>query len=216
MISQKDYWNKKISEWSSASYGKRSKISLIEKIATHFRAVDKRKNAALKLIGPFAKEKIVLDLGCGIGGFTFGLLKYRPKKVIGIDISPVAAREVKDMAKKLDDNGRVEFRVADVSKLDKLPEFDIAVGLGFIDYLKPHQLKHLFKLIKDKLFLFSYFEKKLSLFNLLHKIYTALQNCPGAYKYTRDEIREFIPKKTKLYFINQDELWFISNLKLKK
>ena len=41
MKTQREYWDKKINEWSSAAYGRKSQISLIEKIATYFRAVNK-------------------------------------------------------------------------------------------------------------------------------------------------------------------------------
>lgn len=214
MTRQKEYWDKKINEWSYASYNKRSKISVLEKIATYFRSVNKRKDVAVKLIGPLVKNKIILDLGCGFGDFTLDILKYEPKKVIAIDISPVAIKEVKKKVKKLYIKTKIEFSIGDVSELGKLPKFNIAVGLGFIDYLEPQQMKYLFKLLGNKLYLFSYFERKLSFFNLMHKIYTTLQGCPGAYKYTKDEIRQFIPQKSALYFINKEGLWFITNIKI--
>ncbi len=213
MRTQKEYWNKKISEWTKASYGKGSDISLTERIATYFRSVDKRKDAALQLVGPLAKNKIVLDLGCGLGEFSFELLRYQPKKVLAYDISEIAIVEAKRIAKKLKTNSKIEFRAVDVARLKKFPRFDIAVGLGFIDYLNTPQLRHLFKLIDNKTYLFSYFEKKASLFNLLHKIYIKLQNCPGAYKYTRTEIKKLIPTGTKLSFLKKNGLLFINNSK---
>lgn len=213
MTSQKQYWDKKIKEWSSSSYHKKSKLSLVEKIATYFRSVNKRKDAALKLAGPIAKNKIVIDLGCGLGEFSFGILRYNPKKVIGYDISKVAISEVKKLAKRLKVGNKIEFRISDVSSLKSLPKSDIVVGLGFIDYLTKPQLKRLFKLIGRRSFLFSFFERKISFFNFLHKVYTTIQKCPGAYKYSRHEIRSSIPEKTELYFIRKDGLWFISNIK---
>ncbi len=212
MTGQKQYWNKKIKEWSSSSYHKKAQLSLVEKFATYFRSVHKRKDAALKLIGPIAKNKIILDLGFGIGEFSFGILKFKPRKVIGYDISDVAVHEAKQSAKKLGVLGKTEFKVADVSYLTSLPQSDIVVGLGFIDYLTKPQLKRLFELIGNRKFLFSFFEKKMSLFNFMHKIYTTIQKCPGAYKYSRQEIRSSVPKKTELYFIKKDGLWFISNI----
>ncbi len=214
MKTQKEYWDKKISEWSYASYGKKKKIGLIERIATFFRSVDTRKEAALKLVGPKSYNKIVIDMGCGLGEFSFALLlRYKPKKIITYDISETAILAIKKNAQELKINDKMEFGVADISDLKQLPSFDIVVGLGFIDYLKPPQLECLFNLIGNKPFLFSYFEKKTSLFNLMHKIYIMLQKCPGAYKYTRKQIRSFVPKKTKLYFIKKDGLQFITNYK---
>lgn len=212
MKTQKDYWDKKISEWSHASYGKKKKISLIEKIAAYFRSVDARKETALKLIGPRAKNRTILDLGCGLGEFSIGLLmRYKPKKVIALDISEVAIKKIKKIATDLKISDKMEFQVAEISDVNKLADSNFIVGLGFIDYLKPDQLIHLFKLIGNTPFLFSYFEKRLSIFNLLHKIYITLQKCPGAYKYTRQQIRSFMPKKSKHFFIKKDGLQFITN-----
>ena len=214
MSGQKEYWDKKISEWSYASYGKKKKIGLTEKVATFFRSVDARKEAALKLVGPKSNNKIVIDMGCGLGEFSYGLLmRYKPKKVIAYDISDIAIKATKKNAQELKIKDKMEFEVADIAELKQLPSFDLVVGRGFIDYLKPAQLIHLFNLIQHKPFLFSYFEKKISLFNLMHKVYITLQKCPGAYKYTRKQIRSFIPKKTKLYFIKKDGLQFITNYK---
>ena len=94
MKTQREYWDKKIDEWSSAAYGRKSQISVIEKIATYFRAVNKRKDIAIKLIGPIAKNKIFLDLGCGMGEFSFELASYFPKKIIAVDISKNAIQEI--------------------------------------------------------------------------------------------------------------------------
>lgn len=212
MPGQKEYWDKKISEWSYASYGKKKNVGLIEKIATYFRSVDARKEIALKLVGSKANNKIVMDIGCGLGEFTFSLLmRFKPKKIIAYDISEIAIKNAKKNARDLKVIEKIDFRLADIASLKELPAFDLAVGLGFIDYLKPQQLKHLFNLIGNRPFLFSYFEKKLSLFNLMHKMYITLQKCPGAYKYKRSEIRSFMPKNNKLYFIKKDGLQFITN-----
>ncbi|MBI2051296.1 class I SAM-dependent methyltransferase [Candidatus Roizmanbacteria bacterium] len=211
VVSQREYWDKKIREWTFASYGKNSRIGVIEKIATYFRSVNKRKDAALKLIGPIARGKTILDLGCGLGEFAFAILRYDPKKVLAYDISDVAIQEVKKSAKKLKTKNKIEFKTCDVSTLKQLPSCDIVVGLGFIDYLNPTQLKKLFKLIGNKPYLFSFFQKSISLFTMLHKIYVTIQSCPGAYKYSRAEIKKFIPKGSKIFFLEQDGLLFISN-----
>ncbi len=211
MASQKEYWDQQIKEWSEASY-KGKGDNLIERIANLFRGpITKRMEVALEIIGPKAKDKVILDLGCGLGDFCFAVLKYRPKKVIGIDISPVAIREAKKRTERRKLKGKVGFLETDVAKIKKLPDFDLGVGLGFIDYLDKGQMRHLFKLLAGRRFLFSFFEKKLSLLNLLHEFYIKIQRCPGAYKYTREEMRQLAPEGLNLRFLEKEGMFFITN-----
>lgn len=167
---------------------------------------------ALEVVGSKAKNKVILDMGCGLGDFCFEIIKYNPQKALGMDISPVAIKGAKKRAKDKDFGKTVEFMQGNIVELKKLPQFDIAVGLGFIDYLNKEELKKIFKLLSGRYFIFSMFEKKLSLLNLLHAVYVRIQKCPGAYKYTRKEMREIIPKSTNFYFLEKDKMLFITNL----
>jgi len=214
MKSQQKYWDKKITEWTRASYDEKLEdISLIEKMANLFRGpITKRMDVALEIIGPKAKGKIVADFGCGLGDFCFEALKYEPKKLIGIDISGVAVEEARKKSKKMKLEKKIEFVQADLGQLEKLPRFDIAVGLGFIDYLDKDELRQLFKLLTDHYFLFSVFEKKISLRNLVHGFYIKIKGCPGAFKFTRRELMGFVPKDANACFLEKDKMLFITNL----
>lgn len=213
MISQKKYWDKKIKEWSSDSYSQKSnKTRPIEKLANLFRGpIVKRMEIALQIAGPKAKGKVIADFGCGLGDYCFKVLRYDPKKVIGLDISEVAVKEASNRAKKMGLKN-VIFVQTDIGQAENLPEFDIAVGLGFIDYLDQEELKKLFKSLSNRYFLFSVFEKKLSLRNLIHGVYVKMQKCPGAFKYSKAELIKIIPKKLKANFLEKDKLLFITNL----
>jgi SAM-dependent methyltransferase len=211
MITQRQYWDKKINEWSASSYDlKTSSVGITERIAAHFRQVDKRKQAAIDLLRPLIKGKTVLDLGCGLGDFCFDLVKYDPKQVVGLDIADSAIKIAIKRAKKLKLSKKVSFVLANVSDLNKLPECDYVVGLGFIDYLNDGESKYLFKLIGKRPYLFSYFERKLSLFNFIHALYIRSQGCPGAYKFTREEMRKIVPDKCLL--VQKLGLQFITNI----
>ena len=43
----------------------------------------------------------ILDYGCGIGSFTEKIIKYNPKKIIGIDISEISINKAKKKRKSL-------------------------------------------------------------------------------------------------------------------
>jgi len=211
---QKKYWDEKIKSWTKSSYEKKfSQFDLIERLANFFRGpIVARMEEALKIIGPRSKNKIVLDLGCGLGNFCFAILRYSPRKVIGLDISEVAVKEARKIAKKKKVSRKVKFIQKDIPQLEKLPDFDFAVGLGFIDYLNKDELKRLFRLLKNGYFLLSVFEKKLSWRNFFHDLYVRIQKCPGAYKYSREEIKNLAPKNLGLYFLEKNKMLFITNL----
>ena len=42
----------------------------------------------------------ILDYGCGIGSFTEKIIKYNPKKIIGIDISEVSINKAKKKSRR--------------------------------------------------------------------------------------------------------------------
>jgi 2-polyprenyl-3-methyl-5-hydroxy-6-metoxy-1,4-benzoquinol methylase len=213
MKTQKDYWNKKIVDWTKVSYDKKEKnVPLAEKIATHFRAISKRMDVTLKLLGPLVNNKTVLNLGCGLGNECFALLDFNPKRVIGIDISGVAIEEAQEKAKKRKLDKKTEFIEVDISQLKTLPEFDCVIGLGFIDYLTKDELRHLFEMIGNRPYFFSYFEKKLSLLNLMHTLYLRWQKCPGAYKYSRAEIESIVPSSCRNYILEENRLLFLTNI----
>jgi SAM-dependent methyltransferase len=216
MNQQETYWDQRIREWTRASYRQKSgQVSLVEKVAGLFRSgIEGRMKVALEVIGPLSKGKVLADMGCGLGDFCFQALKYQPKKVVGIDISAVAIKQAEKIAKQKKTTNKVKFVQGNLLTLKTWPKFDIAVGLGFIDYFNEEELRDFFDRFKDQKFFFSFFEKKLSLINLIHPIYVKLQKCPGSYKYTRQEIRNIIPKKIKFDFLEKDGLLFVTNLPL--
>lgn len=213
MPSQRHYWDEKIIEWSTSGYKRDSKnISFIERIVYPLRKADKRYETAIELIAPIAKNKIILDLGFGVGDFSFGILRYHTKKVIGIDIADSAVEFVNKIAKKEGITDRVHFERGDVSEMKALPKSDIVIGLGFIDYLNKKQLIHLFKLIGKRSYFFSYFEKKFSMLNILHTMYVKYKHCPGSYKFTRSEMRKIVHPKTGSMILSKNNLIFITNI----
>lgn len=214
MKRQQEYWDKKIKIWSNSSYGREgSGFNLIEWLAGFFRGpITARLEVALKVIGPKTEGKIIADFGCGIGDFCFKILAFHPQKVIGFDISTVAIETARQRAKEKVIDKKVTFIQSDVGGLTELPRFDLAVGLGFIDYLNKEELIHLFKLLKGKYFFFSFPEKKLSLINFLQTIYLKIQRCPGAYKYSREEMKEMLPRNMDYRFVEKDKMVFITDL----
>jgi len=220
MNSQKDYWEKKIIKWEESAYqGKKSlTLPVIDRLAAPFRKIlKKRLKVAEKLVSKHITNKVVADLGCGTGIFLINLLKYKPKKIIGVDIASSALEKANNNLRRLDIQGKAVFKYADLrKKTDILKEVDIVTGIGFIDYFDKKELRRLFKTIRGKIFLFSFPKKIISLRELLHRVYLLIASCPGSFKYSEKEMDEIIRKAgfKKWHYYDVENIRFVTNIKI--
>ena len=82
-----------------------------------------------------AKNSEILDYGCGIGTLIEKLIKFKPKKIVGIDISEVSINKAKERIKEL--KGKVDFYVDNCEKTQfDNNSFDIVYGSGILHHLK--------------------------------------------------------------------------------
>jgi SAM-dependent methyltransferase len=81
-----------------------------------------------------AKNKIVLDYGCGVGGITQRVATLNPSKLFGIDISEVSINKAIEEAKKL--NLKIDYSVDNCEKTKFETEtFDLVFGSGILHHL---------------------------------------------------------------------------------
>tara|TARA_Y100000294_G_scaffold178022_1_gene206500 strand:+ start:1912 stop:2568 length:657 start_codon:yes stop_codon:yes gene_type:complete len=208
-LNNKSYWNKKIIEWEN-SLKKGSNVSFVERMAAYFREpVKNRRTLCLNILKPFIKNKTVLELGCGSGFFASDLFKYgSPDHITGIDISENAIKRANELSENLYEKNKFKFMAGDANQLE-LPETDVTIGLGFLDYQSPDEIKKLFSRLKSKHFLFTFSEKKVSFLRCLHLIYLYSQKCPKHFYYTKKEITDLINDNYgKLHFINKRSISF--------
>jgi len=208
-LNSKTYWDKKIIEWEDSTR-EGSSVSFTERLASYFRKPLKfRTEVCINILKPFVKDKAVLELGCGSGFFAFELYeRCKPKHVTGIDISRNAVGRANKIAsdKKLTD--KFEFLEGDVSCIT-LPEADITVGLGFLDYLTPAEIKMIFNNMKSNYFLFTFPKKTSSLLRYIHIFYLWSQKCPKHYYFTKDQISYCLGSKYgNIQFLNDKRLSF--------
>jgi cyclopropane fatty-acyl-phospholipid synthase-like methyltransferase len=85
----------------------------------------------------------VLDLGCGTGTNAI-YMANQGRRVIGLDFAKEAINKAWDKAQQAGVTERVQFRVADVSRLDELelPQCGFALDLGCFHGLKPDGQSH--------------------------------------------------------------------------
>lgn len=91
----------------------------------------------------YAKNKEVLDMGCGSGTGTF-LLSKAAKSIVGIDSD---AQSVSKATAK-SEGRNLSFRTVDILDFDANPSFDVVVSLQVIEHMKERQA-YLSKVIKS-------------------------------------------------------------------
>jgi len=88
-----------------------------------------------KYLNTNAKNSEVLDYGCGVGPIMEKVVKFKPKKITGIDISDVSINKAKQ--KFLNSNLKVELLVDNCEKTKfEDNRFDIVYGLGILHHLQ--------------------------------------------------------------------------------
>src|ERR1700690_2941699 len=132
-----DYWKQHLTSWEASAYFKDSgkPPTFWDRMSTLFRGQGMyvRMDAALKMVVPFVKDKVILDIGCASGRFAFQLMEAGARKVIGVDVSSEAidTANQKRLASPYAD--RVEFKVMDLTQPDaELPQVDLVTALGVI------------------------------------------------------------------------------------
>ena len=86
----------------------------------------------MELLKEYAKDKIVLDIGCGEGDMSKKIYSFGAKSVYGIDVSS----RLVEIAKKNALNQRLSFEVKDIQK-DMEGKYDLIFGravLHHVDY----------------------------------------------------------------------------------
>ena len=82
-----------------------------------------------------AKNSEILDYGCGVGPVIEKVVKFKPKKITGIDISDISITKAKE--KFVNSGDKVELLVDNCENTTFSNEkFDIVYGLGILHHLQ--------------------------------------------------------------------------------
>lgn len=168
----KNYWDEKIRIWAQTSYNPRESRGLLNRFFAFIRSsVDARMQIAIETLAPHVNGRSVLDLGCGVGQLGVHLMRHGCAHYTGIDISPVAVEEAARLAAQAGLSDRMTFRTGEVTKMAAIPEADITVGFGFLDWITIEEVRALFMKLHGRRFVFSYSEQDNSFNEIVHRFY---------------------------------------------
>ena len=97
-----------------------------------------------------AKNKIVLDYGCGAGNFSQKIATSNPLKLFGIDISEVSINKAIENAKSL--NLQIDYLVDNCEETKfKTETFDLVFGSGILHHLNLEKsVSEINRILKNK------------------------------------------------------------------
>lgn len=107
---------------------------------------------AIKKLVPNLENKEIIDLGCGTGRFSFLFEQFKPKRIIGIDISDKMINMAEDIAKGK--NSRVSFIKSDIENLSNIQSnsIDFVFSSTVLHYIKNLEgiMKEMYRVLKPK------------------------------------------------------------------
>ncbi|GAB4317647.1 MAG: hypothetical protein Kow0059_10790 [Candidatus Sumerlaeia bacterium] len=194
----KQYWDEKIRIWAQTSYRPAHSRGLINRFFAHVRkSIDQRMQTAIQTLAPHVRDRTVLDLGCGVGLLGIHLMAHGCAHYNGLDISEVAVAEGRRLAGEAGLSDRMTFQQAMITGQTPLPDADIVVGLGFLDWLSLDEVRGLFSRLRGRRFLLTYSEQDNSFNEIVHRFYLVKRlqwkrSGVYAYHFRRRDIEEIL------------------------
>ncbi|MDP2653365.1 MAG: class I SAM-dependent methyltransferase [Candidatus Omnitrophota bacterium] len=162
----RDFWDCKILAWEAGRYSPRRK-GLFPDVN---RPLKERMETAGRVLRTAAKDKVVLELGCGTARLLPAVMEAGAREYIGIDVSEAALREARGNCDRLGFSSRARFLRRDLRDLGPLSA-DLCFSLGFLDWLTVDEIKGVISGIDCGCFFHSFSERRFSLRQVLHRVY---------------------------------------------
>jgi SAM-dependent methyltransferase len=186
MTNPKRFWEEKILTWEQDRYGDGKPSSLLEFFAHRAsRSIYYRSELTKQILSSHIQGKKILELGCGSGKLSENLIRAGAQSYTGIDIAEPAIEKAKQIAMEKGISNVVKFEVNDFQYIGDY-DVDIVFSLGLTDWLTDEEIERLFSHFRDVSFLHSISEKRLSLTQILHRLY-----CYVAYGY---KTKGYVPR----------------------
>ncbi len=163
---------------------------------------------------PAGSVRTAIDVGCGSGRYAERLYSGGADVVVGIDEAPAMIALARERARTLSGQGVLEYVEGDFLATAFSKSFDLAVGIGYFDYMKNPQ-SHLEKmrgvLRGPGANLVASFPKKWTLRTPIRKLRLTLRACP-VYFYTQRNVVTLLSgsgfRATEILNLSRDLLVF--------
>lgn len=161
---------------------------------------------SLSEIKKLKKKCNILDIGCGPGRYAYDLVKKK-HSVVGIDF----ASDMIKIARKKNINlkDKTKFIIGDYLKYNFKKRYDVALLMGFFDYIEDPK-KIFKKLKKDTKIFYGSFPKLFHILSPQRLLRYKLRNCP-LYLYTKSSIVKDLKKSgiKKYKIIDNSREYFV-------
>lgn len=182
----KYFWNKKILKWEDEKYSNRGFIFDVNS------SVKYRMFLAKNILSKIAKNKTIMEIGCGSGMLINNLDRLGVKKYIGIDISNEAIKKAKLNVANLK-NIEVTFLRSDINEI-RPQKVDVCFSLGLLDWISIQEINKINKTIDANIFFHSFSEKRFSFYQMVHSAYVFTK-----YGYKTNGYKPFYYKSKDIY-----------------
>jgi SAM-dependent methyltransferase len=217
------YWKENSLKWEVGAYQDSrltDKVGWLDRLSSTFRgsSTEARMRNALKCLRPHVNGRRVLDIGCASGVFPVQLIEAGASLVIGYDVSDDAIAYA-ESNRKPQYPDQLEFRVVDVlSPESELPEVDIVVALGVLEYFTLEEIGELLQRMNTRYFLFHCAQGPTSVSGkmrlLLRHIYLRVKGCPAVYFHSFQEFKDLAESKGYANIRQVGDSCFVTNLPL--
>ena len=192
MLTKKEFWNQKISSWEKKKYSGALKYFDVNS------SVKFRLHVAVSLLSQISKEKNLLELGCGSGLLWDRIKLLNMKSYRGVDFSKNAIEIFSKKIQNFKYKKTVSLFCEDC--MESIYPIDIVVSLGLLDWISMEKIKKLAKNYKGNWYLHSFSEKRYSLSQFIHSLYSRVTYKIYVPKYrSADEMISIFGSTAKIY-----------------
>ena len=161
---KRTFWNQNILSWEKHKYKSIPQWLDVNK------SVKRRLNLAVSVLRQMPEGKSLLELGCG-SGLLWERVKALPiKNYTAVDFSESAIQTFQHKIQNIKSGQNISLSCEDCLK--NIYASDIVISLGLLDWLSIEEIKKIAKNYKDRWYLHSFSEKRLSLSQTAHFFYS--------------------------------------------